>query len=623
MNIVMYFNLVWRIIMNQGGSIMTKKILNRSEIDINTTWDLTHIFKDSQEFTQALDAAVNDVVQFENSYKGKLTDLTTIHSALKAYEALEERIYHLTTYTSLQSSVDQTNNDSMQQRGLLMMKLGNVMPRLTFMNQEIKRLDKETLSKLIETDPTYARYYDEMLRNKPHTPTDDVVNVLSQLSNTFDAPYSTYEINKLVDMDFGSFEVDGKTYPNSFGLFEDEWETDNDTRVRHAAFDSFYQTLAKHQHTVASVYQTHVLTEKSLAKIYNFENTIDYLLFDQEVSRDMYDRQIDLIMTHLAPHMRKYAKLLKKVHNLDTMTYKDLKLVVDPEFEPSITIEESRKYLHGALSCFGDDYLEMVDRAFDERWIDFPQNKGKSTGAFCSSPYGKHPYILISWTQKMNEVFVLAHELGHAGHFYLAGQNQTILNTRPSLYFIEAPSTMNELLMVNHLKTNADDLRMKRWVLSTIVARTYYHNFVTHLLEAAYQREVYLRIDNDQPLSAPILNSLKRDVLTKFWGDDVEISELSELTWMRQPHYYMGLYPYTYSAGLTLATCVNQKVQNNELDIELWKNVLKAGGTKTPFELAKMVDVDLSTEQPLMQTIDFIGSIIDEIVELTEEIEKN
>src|SRR5690606_1187458 len=213
----------------------------------------------------------------------------------------------------------------------------------------------------------------------------------------------------------------------------------------------------------AGTYQTQVQKEKTLAAMRGFESVIDSLLFNQKVDKELYNRQIDLIMEHLAPHMRKCAKLLQRIHGLDEMTFADLKIDVDPDFEPSITIEESRKYVEGALSVLGEDYLEAVKRAFDERWIDFVQNKGKSTGAFCSSPYGIHPFILISWTQRMREVFVLAHELGHAGHFYLAQKNQNIFNTRPSLYFIEAPSTMNEMLMANYLMKESNDPRMKRW----------------------------------------------------------------------------------------------------------------------------------------------------------------
>jgi oligoendopeptidase F len=212
--------------------------------------------------------------------------------------------------------------------------------------------------------------------------------------------------------------------------------------------------------------------------------------------------------------------------------------------------------------------------------------------------------------------------LGHAGHFHLANAHQNILNTRPSLYFIEAPSTMNEMLMANYLMKTSDNPRMKRWVLSTMISRTYYHNFVTHLLEAAYQREVYRIIDAGGSVVASTLNRIKRQVLESFWGEDITITEGAELTWMRQLHYYRGLYPYTYSAGLTIATVVSQRAIDDPTVIEQWKEVLKAGGTKTPVELAAMVDVDITTDQPLIQTIDRISDMIDQIIELTDQIEK-
>jgi oligoendopeptidase F len=266
----------------------------------------------------------------------------------------------------------------------------------------------------------------------------------------------------------------------------------------------------------------------------------------------------------------------------------------------------------------------MLKRSYDERWTDFAQNKGKSTGAFCSSPYGVHPYILISWSGSMEDVFVLAHELGHAGHFYNANREQGVFNARPSLYFIEAPSTMNEMLMANHLLKNSDDPRFKRWVIASIVARTYYHNFVTHLLEAAYQRKVYERIDAGQSVNAGVLNELKRGVLEEFWGSDITIEEGAELTWMRQPHYYMGLYPYTYSAGLTISTQVSKRIlDEGEPAVNDWLEVLRAGGTKSPVELAKMAGVDITTDAPLRDTISYIGSLIDQLEQLTEEVASN
>lgn len=221
----------------------------------------------------------------------------------------------------------------------------------------------------------------------------------------------------------------------------------------------------------------------------------------------------------------------------------------------------------------------------------------------------------------MNEVFVLAHELGHAGHFVNAHKKQSLFNSRPSTYFIEAPSTMNEMLMANYLLKTAEDTRFKRWVTASIISRTYYHNFVTHLLEAAYQRKVYDKVDAGESVNANVLNRLKREVLEDFWGDAVEITEGAELTWMRQPHYYMGLYPYTYSAGLTISTQVSQRILNEgQPAVEDWLKVLQAGGTKTPVELAQMAGVDITTDEPLLNTIAYIGGLIDQLEVLTEEL---
>jgi oligoendopeptidase F len=181
---------------------------------------------------------------------------------------------------------------------------------------------------------------------------------------------------------------------------------------------------------------------------------------------------------------------------------------------------------------------------------------------------------------------------------------------------------MNEMLMANYLMKTSDNPRMKRWVLSTMISRTYYHNFVTHLLEAAYQREVYRIIDAGGSVVASTLNRIMRQVLESFWGDDITITEGAELTWMRQLHYYRGLYPYTYSAGLTIATVVSQRTIDDPSIIEKWKDVLKAGGTKTPVELAAMVDVDITTDQPLNETIDRISAMIDEIIAITDQIEQ-
>ena len=602
---------------------MAKEFKLRSEIEEQFTWDLSTIFKTEEEMQATLNEAVELSKSVEEEYKGKLNTPDMINNCLEEMKQVIKKVTLVGTYSHLAVAVDQTNNENMGRQMKVSNILSDLSSRLSFIESEIIEASEEVITNAIETSDENANYLKDIMRNKEHALHPEVERVLSALSSTFNAPYTLYNRAKLADMDFGTFTVDEKEYPLSFGLFEDEWEYENDTNIRRAAFEAFSKKLKEYENTIAGTYQVQVQKEKTMATLRGFDSVIDSLLFPQKVNRELYDRQIDLIMEHLAPHMRKFATLLKEIHGLDELTFADLKLAVDPEFEPDISVEESKKYIEESLGVLGEDYLEILKRAYDERWIDFAQNKGKSTGAFCASPYGAHPFILISWTDKMREVFVLAHELGHAGHFYTAQQNQNIYDTRPSTYFVEAPSTMNEMLMANYLMKNSDDPRMKRWVLSSMISRTYYHNFVTHLLEAHYQREVYKIIDASGSVQAAKLNELKRATLEKFWGDTVVINEGAELTWMRQPHYYMGLYPYTYSAGLTVATEVSKRVlEEGQSALDDWKNVLKAGGTKTPVELAQMAGVDITTDKPLLNTIEHIGNIIDDIIELTEELKK-
>jgi oligoendopeptidase F len=601
---------------------MVKSLPARSEVNLEETWNLGDLFTSEKQYQDAISELLKEVDSYHSKFKGKITDSESAIEALTGYAAIYEKFTPIGTYASLSFSTDQTDNEAQMRSGKFSSIGASISSKLSFVDSELLELSTEDLEQAMNSSEEYAHYLKQLIRQKPHQLHPEVEKTLAAYSSSFSAPYGLYNTTKMVDLSFEDFEVNGKKYPLSYVSFEGDWEAETDTEIRRAAFDSFSKQIKNYQHTTAKTYDMKLQIEKTTADLRGYDNIIDYLLFDQEVDQTLFNRQIDLITSELAPHMRKYAKLLQDVHGLDKMTFADLKIPLDPSYEPKITIEESKKYMNDALAIMGEDYINMVNRSFDERWIDFAQNTGKSTGAFCSSPYGSHPYILISWSSRMNEVFVLAHELGHAGHFYNAHKKQNIFNSRPSLYFIEAPSTMNEMLMANHLLENSDDPKFKRWVISSIVARTYYHNFVTHLLEAAYQRKVYARVQAGENVNAGILNEIKRGVLEEFWGDAVEIIPGAELTWMRQPHYYMGLYPYTYSAGLTISTQVSKRILNEgESAVEDWLKVLQAGGTKSPVELAQMAGVDVTTDQPLRDTIAYIGELVDELVKLTEEIE--
>ncbi|NBI05977.1 oligoendopeptidase F [Senegalia massiliensis] len=600
------------------------KLKNRSEVDKSLTWDLSDIFSSEGEYEKTLENVVKESRLIEKEYKGRLDNSSTILSCLEKYEKVYENVILTSNYAYLAVSVDQTDSDMQTLFNKNNSLISEILSRLTFIESELKEVKETILDESINKTDKYKNYLKDIKRSKPYTLNPEVEKSFASLSPILDSPENIYNQAKLADMDFPSFEVNGVEYPLSFVLYENSYQGNKDTDLRRKAFDLFSNKIGEYKNTIATAYQTQVQKEKIMSSMRGFNSVFEYLLFDQKVDRELYDRQIDIIMEKLAPHMRKYAKLIKRIYNLDEITFADLKVSIDPDYDPEVTIEESKEYIKGALSVMGEDYLNMVMKSYDERWVDFAQNKGKSTGGFCATPFGVHPYILLSWNGLMSEVFTLVHELGHGGHFLLSQENNNVFDESPSLYFIEAPSTINEMLLSNYLINKEDDPRFKRWVLSSMITNTYFHNFVTHLLEAHYQREVYKIIDRGESVYAEKLSEIKRNTLEKFWGEDVKINKGAELTWMRQPHYYMGLYPYTYSAGLTVATEVSKRILNEgEKAVEDWLNVLKAGGTKTPVELAKMAGVDITTDKPLNETIDYIGKVIDEIIELTNQIEGN
>ncbi|MGW7952094.1 oligoendopeptidase F [Staphylococcus xylosus] len=601
---------------------MTETLPFRKEVPLEETWDISGLFTSDDEFYQTLTETIRSAKAFNAQYVNQLNDVQIIEQALDDYSEILIQLDRMANYAELRLSVDTANEQSQTLSAKLSTSYGKIASELSFVVSEIISLSEVDLDELINISK-YPHFLTKVKSKKAYELSPEVEKVLASLSPTFDSAYELYGTTKMLDINFEPFKHNNQLYPLDYATFENEYEDNPDTTFRKASFKYFSDALRKYQHTTAATYNMQVQQEKIEADLRGYDSVIDYLLQDQEVTRDMFNRQIDVIMSDLAPIMQKYAKLIKRVHGLEVMGFEDLKVSIDPDYEPEISIEESKQYIYGALEVLGEDYLKMVESTYNDRWIDFAQNKGKDTGAYCASPYASHSYIFISWTGKMTETFVLAHELGHAGHFTLAQNHQNYLESEASMYFVEAPSTMNEMLMSNYLFKNSDNSKFKRWVIGSIVSRTYYHNMVTHLLEAAYQREVYNKVDNGESLTAPVLNQIMLDVYGQFFGDSVKLTEGTELTWMRQPHYYMGLYSYTYSAGLTIGTVMSQRIQNEgQPAVDAWLETLKAGGSKSPVALADIANIDIRTDAPLKSTIGYIGSLVDELEKLTDEIEQ-
>lgn len=598
-----------------GQTVVTR--LKRSEVPEDLTWKVKDLFATEEDWQREMQSIDEDLAIFKQ-YKGKLHEGPQVFiNCLSAQEKLSVRLVQAGTYAMLRQSEDGTNPVNQANSSKLASLRAKAASTLSFIESEILALPDGTVEKYIEEESELVAYKNQLtdlINTKMHRLSPETEEAIAALGEVLGAPYNVYQAGKLADMPFSSFkDSESNELPNSFALYEDRYEFSPDITIRRNAYSSFTDSLENYKNTFASAYSAEVKKQVTLSKLRKYSSVTQMLLDSQHVTEEMYHNQLDIIQKELAPHMRRFARLKKKILGLDKMQLCDLKAPLDSEFNPATTYEDASKVILEALKVMGPEYSEIMEKGLTERWVDLADNVGKSTGAFCSSPYGSHPFILITWTDTMRGAFVLAHELGHAGHFYLANKYQRIMNTRPSTYFVEAPSTLNELLLGQHLMDGTDDKRMKRWVVLQLLG-TYYHNFVTHLLEGEYQRRVYNLAEQGVSLTAKTLSDQKYETLSAFWGDSVELDEKAALTWMRQPHYYMGLYPYTYSAGLTASTAVAQSIkEEGQSAVDRWLEVLKAGGTKKPLELLKSAGIDMSKPDAIRKAVSYVGTLVDKL----------
>lgn len=596
---------------------MMKSRPERAQVSAELTWSLDDLFASPAEWEAALEGV--DAVRADvGPYQGRLGEsAATLLACLDAVEAIQQRFIRVVTFAHLRNAQDGTNPQYQAAIARVAALGARLSASLAFVDSEILQLPDGVVAQFLATEPglvAHRIYLQDLLALRPHRLGADTEQVLASLGEVMGAPSMIYNRSKSSDIQFAPFtDAQGTVHPNSFNSYESHYESHEDLGIRHGAWQSFSAGLRAYNHTYAATLATEVKKNVALARLRHYPSTEEFLLQTHKIPLTLYRNILRIIQAELAPHMRRYARLRQRVLGLDKLLYCDIKAPLDPQFNPRVTYDDACGLILDALAVMGPDYCAFMRRALKERWVDRADNVGKSSGAFCASPYGVHPFILITWTDSMRNAFTLAHELGHGGHFGLAMKHQRLVNTRPAMPFVEAPSIMNEMLLAHHILGQSQDPRMRRAVIMQVLG-TFHHNFVTHLLEAELQRQVYALAEAGQAITASVLNQHKGDILSAFWGDTVEIDDGARMTWMRQPHYYMGLYPYTYSVGLVASTAVARLVQTEgQPAVERWLNVLKAGGTLTPLELMQAAGVDMQSPAPIHDAVAYVGSLIDEL----------
>jgi oligoendopeptidase F len=601
--------------------------ITRKEVPLEETWNLADIFPSDEEWEKSyvrVEQELDELLQGSVNLDSAKNTLET----LERYDRLMENFGRTSSYAFYKYSEDGTDPDNQNMVGRSQTLGKKSFAISTNLVNSLLQLPKETLENYIEEEKgllIYHRFLEKIEEIRDHSLAPKMEDLLASLNHTLGTPNSIYLTVTASDLKFEPVKDKyGKEVPISLFMYMTQIETSPDTELRRNAYQSLTNGLKKYQHGLAQTLSSEIQKNVQIAKLRNYPTTMDYLLqYSSPASNNFYagdgisttyfEDVLDTFQQELAPHMQRYARLRKSQLGLDKLLFSDVKAPLDPDFDPPISYEEAGKIIVEAVGVLGPEYQENMRKVFTDRWVYRGDNVGRRMIAFGGGVHGVHGYSFYPWGGNLFDMLLLGHELGHALHFTLSMENQKIINNGQSLLFVESPSTLVEHLIVDYLKENRDDPRLHRW-LNMYSMMSYHHNCVTHILEAELLRRLYKMADQKIPLTTAVISNTKGAILSEFWGDTVEIDEGAKLTWMRQPHYYMGLYPFTYSVGTAASTVIANRIKTEGTKVgEQWTNVLKLGGSLKGFDLYKAAGLDMSNTDVIKQAIAHVGTIVDEL----------
>lgn len=589
----------------------------RDQVPLDQTWDLGDLYQTDEEWAADYQRVGDDIADV-TAYRGRLsTGAATLLACLQARDALRERLGRVDAYAQLRLATDGTSPHNQALAAQSRSLSASAESAQAFLSTELAALPAGVLEGYLAAEPglaTYRLQIEDILRLREHILSQETEEAIAALGEALTLPHTVWQMATAVDLRCAPVrDAAGREIPVSIAAYVFGLSRASDRELRRAAYSSLTAGLTGHSATLATTLATHITRNVTLARLRRYPSATEMLLDAQQVPAAVYHNVLDVVHDEIAPHVRRLVRLRGRLLGLEQVYRYDLDAPLDPDDEPVLTFAESARLIQEGLRPLGDEYGEILAAAFRARWIDRAENAGKRSGAFCRTVYGRHSYVFTTWRDTWRSAFVLAHELGHAGHGMLAGRCQVISNARPKMFAIEAPSTANEILLGQHILATTGDPSVRRRVILQLIG-TFLHNMVTHLLEGHFERRLYELAEADRPLTLATIMEVQEEVFERFYAGTVVLDEGARLYWAQQPHFYMNLYPYTYAAGLACGVSVAEAVRTEgQPAVERWLQTLRAGGTHPPLDLMRLAGVDLADAETLRRAVAYFGSLVDEL----------
>ncbi len=591
--------------------------LTRKEMDPRFQWDLTHIFPDDAAWEAALEEALATAEEI-SAYRGTLHTPQGARKALDAYYAMAERAERIYLYGELTKSGDNGDprGQAMQDRAMgLLVRLGAA---ASFLTPELAALPVETLEAYAQDEllAPYRHGILDILRGRAHVLPPEQEHMLALLADPAQTPDNAFSMLSEVDMRLPMIqnekgEMVQLTHGN-FGCFRES----PDRALRKAAFEAYFGAFNQYIHTFAALYGGSVKMDGFYAQVRHHESPLSGALFANNIPSAVYDSLLTAVHANF-PAMERYLALRKKVLGLSELHMYDLYCPIVEGVSASYPFERAKAMVKEALAPLGPAYGALLDKAYQEGWIDVYENKGKTTGAFSCGVYGVHPYVLLNYTDTLDDVFTLAHELGHAIHSYRSDGAQTYANHDYAIFVAEVASTVNEVLLTYHLLDGEKDPRRRAYYLNHFL-EGFRTTLFRQTLFAEFEKEAHNMAQAGQPLTPEALNGLYRRLNQAYYTGAV-VDPLQDTEWARIPHFYNAFYVYQYATGYSAAVAIASHIRETG-DAEGYLRFLETGGSDYPMEELKLAGVDLSRPETIENALAVFAKGVDELEALLQQL---
>jgi oligoendopeptidase F len=595
----------------------------RAQIPEKFTWDLSKIYASDEAWRAAKEAFAAKLPSIAQ-YKGTLgKSPQQLRTALDALFDMNKELSRLYVYAAMKSDQDTrvAQYQAMQQE---MSQLAtNFSAAVSYFEPEILRLDRATIDAYVKSEPklaVYAHYLDDILRRQPHTLSEAEEKLIAD-AGLMDSAGDIFGIFSDADFPYPSVTLsDGKTVRLDKAAFN-RYRAANNRHDRDAVMNAFFSAIGKYRATFGATYNAKVQKDIFFARARKYDSTVQAALDQSNLPVSVYTSLLSGVHANLDSFHR-YLKLRKRMMGLDTLHYYDLYAPLVANVKNEYPIEEAEKHVLAAVAPLGSDYVSVMQRAMNERWIDLYPNPGKRAGAYSQGgAYDIHPYMLLNYNGRYDDMSTLAHELGHTMQSYLSNKTQPYPTADYPTFVAEVASTFNEALLLDHmLKTTQDD------ATRLAILGNYLEGIKGTVFRQAQFAEFELRAhemaEKGQPLTGEALDKLYMDITKDYYGAGKGVTVVDDYVaheWAFVPHFYRNYYVFQYATSFTASSALSEKVlAGDKMATQKYLAFLSAGGSKYPIELLRDAGVDMTTSEPLDLTVRKMNRIMDEMEKILD-----